>query len=78
MPMMNCVSVMSKISFCHMAKITSSAVYEALSKAELGTSNIGLVSDIGCLPGTDYCSLATARSIPGATNCRSLRQVKAE
>ena len=39
-------------------------VYEALSKADLGTSNIGLVSDIIACPGLDYCSLATARSIP--------------
>jgi sulfite reductase (NADPH) hemoprotein beta-component len=31
---------------------------------ELATANIGLISDIIACPGMDYCSLATARSIP--------------
>ena len=30
----------------------------------LATGNIGLISDIIACPGMDYCSLATARSIP--------------
>ncbi|HYL32424.1 MAG TPA: nitrite/sulfite reductase [Stellaceae bacterium] len=35
-----------------------------LGAAGLATPNIGLASDIICCPGLDYCSLATARSIP--------------
>jgi sulfite reductase (NADPH) hemoprotein beta-component len=42
------------------------ALWQKLHAAGLGTSNIGLVSDIICCPGMDYCSLATARSIPVA------------
>jgi len=40
------------------------ALYEKLKKAELAADNIGLISDIICCPGMDYCALATARSIP--------------
>ncbi|MEC9369497.1 MAG: nitrite/sulfite reductase [Pseudomonadota bacterium] len=40
------------------------AVWQALTSAGLATPNIGLVSDIISCPGLDYCSLATARSIP--------------
>ncbi len=28
------------------------------------TANVGLITDIICCPGLDYCALATARSIP--------------
>jgi sulfite reductase (NADPH) hemoprotein beta-component len=40
------------------------AVFDGLAAAGLATPNIGLVSDIISCPGLDYCSLATARSIP--------------
>jgi sulfite reductase (NADPH) hemoprotein beta-component len=40
------------------------ALWHGLRKAGLATANIGLVSDIIACPGLDYCSLATARSIP--------------
>ena len=40
------------------------AVYDHLVKAQLATANAGLISDIICCPGLDFCSLATARSIP--------------
>lgn len=40
------------------------AVFELLSQQKLATPNIGLISDIIACPGMDYCSLATARSIP--------------
>ncbi len=40
------------------------ALWHALVKAKLATANIGLVSDIIACPGLDYCTLATARSIP--------------
>ena len=32
----------------------------------LGTSNIGLLTDVVCCPGGDFCSLANAKSIPVA------------
>ncbi len=40
------------------------ALYMALSENDLAAANIGLISDIICCPGMDYCALATARSIP--------------
>ena len=42
------------------------ALWNKLDKCDLGTSNLGLVSDIIACPGLDYCALATARSIPVA------------
>ena len=41
-------------------------VYEALQAHGLAEANIGLIGDIIACPGLDYCSLATARSIPVA------------
>lgn len=41
-------------------------VWLALRQAGLATSNIGLLSDSIACPGMDYCSLATARSVPVA------------
>ncbi len=35
-----------------------------LKKLGLSSPNVGLISDIICCPGMDYCALATARSIP--------------
>ena len=66
MAMMNCALVMSRISSCHMWPNRLLAVYKALAAADLGTANIGLISDIIACPGLDYCGLATARSIPVA------------
>ncbi len=40
------------------------AVYQDLKAASLEGDNIGLITDIICCPGMDYCALATARSIP--------------
>ena len=40
------------------------AVWQALAAHRLATANIGLATDIISCPGLDYCSLATARSIP--------------
>ena len=39
-------------------------LWHKLKKIGLSTPNIGLISDIICCPGMDYCALATARSIP--------------
>jgi len=40
------------------------AVYDALVAAGLADGNAGLITDIICCPGLDYCALANARSIP--------------
>ena len=42
------------------------AVWEALQALGMAEANIGLIGDIIACPGLDYCSLATARSIPVA------------
>jgi sulfite reductase (NADPH) hemoprotein beta-component len=51
----------------HVHKSDLPAVHAALSQAGLATANVGLISDIIACPGMDYCALATARSIPIAT-----------
>ena len=48
----------------HVALDDVPAVYDALSAQGLASANAGLISDIIACPGLDYCSLATARSIP--------------
>ncbi|MBK6585437.1 MAG: nitrite/sulfite reductase [Gammaproteobacteria bacterium] len=41
-------------------------LWEIIRKAGLATPNIGLLTDIICCPGGDFCSLANAKSIPVA------------
>jgi len=41
-------------------------MWKELCAAELATPNLGLLTDIICCPGGDYCSLANAKSIPVA------------
>jgi sulfite reductase (NADPH) hemoprotein beta-component len=50
----------------HVALDDLPQIYDRLNAYQLATANIGLVSDIISCPGLDYCSLATARSIPVA------------
>ncbi|MEK0430104.1 MAG: sulfite reductase hemoprotein beta-component [Pseudomonadota bacterium] len=40
------------------------AVWQALKSQGLATPNIGLLTDMICCPGGDFCSLANAKSIP--------------
>ena len=40
------------------------ALWRELAALELATPNLGLLSDMICCPGLDFCSLANARSIP--------------
>ncbi|RCL24714.1 sulfite reductase [Pseudomonas sp. AFG_SD02_1510_Pfu_092] len=40
------------------------ALWQELREAGFATPNIGLLTDIICCPGGDYCSLANAKSIP--------------
>ncbi len=58
------VTHMQNLVLPHVRKDALFALWEALDAAELGTANAGLVTDIIACPGLDYCSLATARSIP--------------
>ena len=51
----------------HVHKSDLPAVHAALTQVGLATANVGLISDIIACPGMDYCALATARSIPIAT-----------
>jgi len=50
----------------HVRMLDLIEVYEALKEHGLAEANIGLIGDIIACPGLDYCSLATARSIPVA------------
>ncbi|MDR0779801.1 MAG: nitrite/sulfite reductase, partial [Pseudomonadales bacterium] len=40
------------------------ALHDALKQQHLATPYVGLLNDIICCPGGDYCSLANAKSIP--------------
>ncbi len=49
--------------------VPQAALFELWQRAvanQLGAANVGLISDIICCPGGDYCSLANAKSIPVA------------
>ena len=48
----------------HVEREALPALYDKLVEAGLATANLGLLSDIICCPGLDYCALANARSIP--------------
>ena len=48
----------------HVEKEALPALYDRLAAAGLASANVGLLSDIICCPGLDYCALANARSIP--------------
>ncbi|MGB5081552.1 MAG: nitrite/sulfite reductase [Burkholderiales bacterium] len=42
------------------------ALWEAIAKLGFATPNLGLLTNIVCCPGGDFCSLANAKSIPVA------------
>ena len=48
----------------HVAVADLRAVYDALVAAKLADGNAGLITDMICCPGLDFCALAIARSIP--------------
>ena len=58
------VSHEQNIVLPHVPRRHLAAIYARLKEAGLATANLGLISDIIACPGMDYCSLATARSIP--------------
>ena len=58
------VSHEQNIILPHVAKNDLYALYGELDAANLGSANVGKISDMIACPGLDYCSLANARSIP--------------
>ena len=63
----------------HVARDDLPALHAALIPLGLATANAGLASDIVACPGMDYCTLATARSIPVAQALASaLAPIEAE
>ena len=50
----------------HVPQASLYELYQAALKLELAHSNVGLLTDMICCPGGDYCSLANAKSIPVA------------
>jgi len=48
----------------HVAVADLRAVYEALVATGFADGNTGLITDMICCPGLDFCALANARSIP--------------
>lgn len=48
----------------HVKKSDLPKLYRDLEAKNLAVGNIGLITDIICCPGMDFCALATARSIP--------------
>ena len=55
------------VTLADVSKSQLKELWSALQKADLATPNLGLLTDIICCPGGDYCSLANAKSIPVAT-----------
>ena len=60
------VTHVQNVTLPHVEKEQLPALYDDLAKHGLATANVGLLSDIICCPGLDYCALANARSIPVA------------
>jgi sulfite reductase (NADPH) hemoprotein beta-component len=58
------VTHVQNVTLPHVEKEQLPALYDDLAKHGLATANVGLMSDIICCPGLDYCALANARSIP--------------
>lgn len=50
----------------HVKQKDLAALFARLEALGLATANAGLISDMICCPGLDYCDLANARSIPVA------------
>ncbi len=50
----------------HVARRDLPALWEGARALGMATPNIGLLTDLVCCPGGDFCSLANARSVPVA------------
>ena len=51
----------------HVSRRDLFALWQAARANGLATPNVGLLTDLVCCPGGDFCALANARSIPVAT-----------
>ncbi len=58
------VSHEQNIILPHVHKSHLAEIYARLADVQLAAANVGLASDFIACPGMDYCTLATARSIP--------------
>ena len=54
------------VTLADVPKKSLHALWSRLVDADLASPNLGLLTDIICCPGGDYCSLANAKSIPVA------------
>ena len=66
-----CPNDLAKLALMRRLITTGVSPADAAEKAkahQLATPNIGLLTDIICCPGGDFCSLANAKSIPIATS----------
>ncbi len=58
------VSHEQNLIFAHVRRAALPALWGELKSLGFATPNIGLLTDIICCPGGDFCSLANAKSIP--------------
>lgn len=58
------VSHEQNLVLAHVRQSDLFTLWQQLDEAGLGTANIGAITDMITCPGLDYCTLATARSIP--------------
>jgi sulfite reductase (NADPH) hemoprotein beta-component len=58
------VSHEQNLIFAHVRQAALPALWGELKDLSFATPNIGLLTDIICCPGGDFCSLANAKSIP--------------
>ncbi len=58
------ISHQQNIIFADVEQRALYALWKALQSQSLATANLGLLTDIICCPGGDFCSLANAKSIP--------------
>jgi sulfite reductase (NADPH) hemoprotein beta-component len=58
------ISHQQNIIFSDVEKSQLYSLWKSLCKQSLGTPNLGLLTDVICCPGGDFCALANAKSIP--------------
>ena len=58
------ISHQQNIIFSDVAKADLYELFKALTSQSLATHNLGLMTDVICCPGGDFCALANAKSIP--------------
>ncbi|MCB1672511.1 MAG: nitrite/sulfite reductase, partial [Pseudomonadales bacterium] len=58
------ISHQQNLVFTDVEKGQLYALWKQLSTQSLGTPNLGLLTDLICCPGGDFCALANAKSIP--------------